>query len=401
MKVSVFMRGCFVALFSVVLGSGAFAGSWFDDFESYADQAAFDAHPQWGGADGKAEGRLSAGTGIMGGKSLLCQQTVVETRPRHSLHEGGGDPSAGRVDLWVYDDGSDIKSFDVIVANGANSIALGLRDTTVGSDTNYTFNGVATSVARSTGWHLLQFAVHGTNGATAQIDRQSVGSAVAALVAADHLTIDTTLGAGTDANQVWIDSVHWKFGTANAVLPARAPVVVLDDFDGGIANWNGTPNMFKAYITDDYSERDDGAEEDYARSCMDMNADTAGPRTASATFVSVVPWDGHYSVGFDYMNNPTWAAGYSGSWPNLTVAVTDGGSVNLGSDRSSGFIYGETSTFHFGAGSGVTITISGDDELTPPASNTEKEFVRFDSIYLMFDSLQALPPARVADWTQY
>lgn len=394
-----------IATFALTLVSGsAMAGAWFEEFTAYADQAAYDASTDWVAVDGKTKGELSAQFSLVNdNRSLLCQQFPAESRPSRDLHDGDDNPVEGRLDLWFYDNGIDVTAFDAVVANGANSIGVGLRDATAGSDTPYTctINGTVTEtpVARSTGWHLIQIAVHSVDGAEASLDGKTwAGNTLPALVAADTLTIYTNFGAASDHNTFWFDSIYWDPEDDDAYVPHAARVGIVEDFKNGLGNWTAPANMGLHHITDD------GAEEEAAGTgqCMDANADSVGPRRAEGLFPGVIPARGSFRVDFAYMNGPDWG-GPNRAWPNLNVSFQGLGStgfVSLGSDPVTGFTWGQTSTATLLAGSDLTLVVAGDDEATPPGSAAEMEFIRIDKFYLYINQFEE-PPLATTNWAVY
>lgn len=403
MSTPIAKRFWMAALALTLLSGSAQAGSWFEEFDGFADQTAYDASTDWTGAGGKTKGTLSTEHALANGKSLLCQQAPTESRPTRDTHDGDDLAVAGRVDAWFYDDGADIKAFDVAVANGVNSIAVGLRDAAVGSDTPYTcnINGTVTDtpVMRTMGWHLIQIAVHGTSGASASLDSQTwAGNSLPALVAADTMTIYTNFGNATDENKVWVDSLFWDPLDDDAYVPHSARVAIVEDFKAGLGNWTAPANIALHHITDD------GAEEEAAGTgqCMDANADSVGPRRAEGLFPAVIPARGSYRVDFAYMNGPDWG-GPNRAWPNLNVSFQGhGGSgfVSLGSAPVTGFTWGQTSAATMLAGSDLTIVVAGDDEATPPGSAAEMEFIRIDKFYLYINQFEEAPLG-ATNWAVY
>lgn len=397
------LKRFFVASFALTLLTGvAYPYSWFEDFEAYADQAAFDSAARWTAIDGKAKGTLSAEHAITTiGQSLLCQQSPVETRVQCSLRDDSVPPvvASGGLSVWFYDDGADIKAFDVVVANGANSVAVGLRDNQAGSATAYTYsvNGTvsSTGIDRSVGWHLIQVAVHSVNGTTMRLDTKTwAGNTLAALLKADTLTIHTNFGNAGDENKIWIDSIRWQTSDDEAYLPHNARVGVIEDFAAGLGNWSGPANVGFYYITDD------GAES--TGQSMDINADHVGPRYAEATIVGVIPVTGSYVTVFSYQNGPTWSNN-QGAWPNLTVAIegiSSTGSINLGNVRNDMWMGATSTAANFYAGGSVTLQVSGDPETIEPTSQPDVEFVRLDRFYI--DIVEFMDgPLGAGTWTVY
>lgn len=196
----------------------AFAGSWVDDFEGGVSG--------FGAADEKANGISSTTQARSGTKSMLCQQVPTETRPNRlcAQNSSGTPPTTGTVTLYVFDDGADIKAFDVRVSDDVVTAAIGLRDSSIGSSTNYTstLNGVtaATPVARSIGWHKFQFQVNSA-GVDLHIDNAGwAGSSFAGMTQIRRLQIQTNFGSPTDANNLWIDDAAFAEGSNFPVTKA-------------------------------------------------------------------------------------------------------------------------------------------------------------------------------------
>lgn len=381
----------FAALLVLAVSACSYAGGpWFDDFDYTTDA-------NWAKLDGKTTGTLST-THALGTRSYMLATAPAETRPTQNLHDSNDAVSAGLLNLWVYDDGSDIKQFDVTVLGNSTTVSLGLRDNTAGSSTNYTYafgsTVNVTTIARSTGWHLFQFAV-GASGTKVQIDKKDwSGNTFAGLTLADKLVIYSnfyTMGiAGPDSNTIWIDSVQWIPGAAAAVLPASARVYTFEPFENGTSHWSpraGT-NSTISFITDD------GA--DGTKKCMDVHDPDGNDRGVSGLFTGVVPFAGSYRVGFQYQNGPNWQTfGDFPVWGELTVTVNGTASVNLGSTKVSAFTYGETAILPglaANADLGIDITASGSPTVTG-------SLARFDSMYLVVTSLGL--PAAVNDWSMF
>lgn len=365
-------------------------GAFFDDFDYHADQTALDA--AWPAADSKISGRLDTAHAF-GHKSMRVEQTPAETRPRRDL--GTADsPDPGLLNLWFYDDGDDIKAFDITITDdGTNSASVGLRDDQAGSATNYvcTFNDstVDTAIPRSEGWHLVQIAVNPTSGTVVQIDKKDfAGNSLPALTGAGYVTVYTNFGNPSDANRVWIDTVQWKEGAEHAVLPADAWVTFIEHFDVlNTANWQplaGTAEVDVHHITD--------AGSDGSLGCIDVY-DGGGERGFHGLLTGVVPFHGKYRLGFDYENGGAYGGGL-GPWENLTVTMNGVSSVNCGSEQVSEWKRVETfPAVELTPGSDVHIEATADPSAGPG-------FCRLDNISLILTEFTT-PPSSAENWELY
>lgn len=363
-----------------LVSSAAFAGNpWFDWFEGYADQAALEVN--WPAAGGFISGRLDTAQVLSVTQSMRCEQLPTATRPTRDLED-----QAGTLSIWVYDDGEDIKQFDIRInqTDPANYVALGLRDNQAGVQTNYTcnINGTVsdTGIPRSTGWHLFQIQCFGT-GVYMKIDGKPwAGNTLGAMTKGNLLTIDTTFGAS--ANRIWVDSAGWSNSTvADRVLSTVSETYILDyGFEKDASNWSGSGTNTIFHATDDGCQSVAG--------CIDSrNQVDAGAAYAFQGYLpSAVPASGTYKLGFYYMNGP-------GGWnavDNLTVAINGQGAVNLGSTDIADwyFSHGETTEVSLSAGANLTITVTGTNQAFD-------SLTRFDHFYLIYTG------ADVSEWSQY
>lgn len=414
----------FSALFMVALAAPGFAGVWNDDFDGYASQTALE-NSDWSTAGGLAHGQLDDTNHFLVSRSMRIEKIPTETRPTRKLNDWDDEtktsgPSEGAVNLLIYDDGADIKAFDVAVENGANYVALGLRDDQVGVATEYTYsfsspsNFANTGIQRSTGWHMFQFSISSVDGTKVRIDNQSwTGNVSPSLTAADDLTFYTNFGSPTDANQVWIDFIVWNYG-AEYVDFQKTPVVEVDfsHFNSGTPGWQpieGTDTEITPITDDGYLPIL------YQWGCMDLFDQFGGTRgvefnsTISPGFIA--PVDGRYKVQFQHQNGPDWLMAYN-PWPMLTVSLNNKGGVNLGSDRSEGVMgvafqeywdnpyrseeeggplyvgsAGETDGVWLKAGEDFTVQIQS---ISNP--DTQLAFSRWDAFFLTLVEMGTEPP---------
>jgi hypothetical protein len=386
---------------SLCLVSGAFAaGSWFDDFEP----ATLDAG--WSGADGKANGVLDTTNHYIRTQSLRCEQYPTETRPTRSF---GGD-AEGFLSVWVYDDGADIKAFDIRVTNNAGTsyAALGLRDDQVGVDTEYTCNkdGVVTDtgIARSIGWHVFTFNSNDAAGTDAGsglpfvlgtemlIDaKRFTGNVLATLTNVEDVTIYTNFGSATDENKVWIDSIEWsalgewgqprQVRTGNISLAFQPPANLTewDVLSGSNTELTNAPDGIDT--TNLYLDAFDG--DGYLKG-FHYKGNMLVPRTANYTFEC------------PYQNGPTWDS--HNPWPDLTFKVGDTefneGSTTTGGTGIWGFVGapGDLNWYYrtrvpLIADDTISIEVTGD-----PLSSLPNCFVRLDRCELLYVNDYTPPP---------
>ncbi|HNT34198.1 MAG TPA: hypothetical protein PKH07_04295 [bacterium] len=383
MKKVQFLSMIFLGL--CLTASAAFAGTnWHDWFDGYANQAALEAN--WPAAGGYAAGQLDTARVLSTAQSMRCEQSPTATRPTRSLQDSGAAQN-GTLTLWVYDDGADLKQFDVRINQNAPAyyVALGLRDDQTGSQTNYTcnINGTvsSTGIPRSTGWHLFQIQCF-AGATTMKIDGKTFAGNSATGMKGDLVTIDTTFGSS--ANQVWVDSAGWMYTTAaDRNLSAVSETYILDyGFEKDAANWSGvgTNSTFHA--------KDDGCQS--IAGCLDSHngSGTGLPYAFQGSVTATVAQGGSYKMGFYYMNGPHSFDGIN----DLSVSVNGQGLVNLGSGNLATdqwvYSYGETGTFTLGPGSNaLTIAVGG----TNQGANSLARWDHFNLILV----------TGIEEWSQY
>ncbi|MBN1903010.1 hypothetical protein JW926_16930 [Candidatus Sumerlaeota bacterium] len=409
---------CISFILSLFLVSGAFAaGSWFDDFENYADQTALEAS-DWNALDGKADGILDSTNHFIRTQSMRCEQYPVETRPTRKMGNDVG-LSTGTLSLWFYDDGADIKSFDIRVSSPFHYVALGLRDDQVGVDTEYTCNkdGVVinTGVTRSTGWHVFLFNANVSSGTDKDnglpyelgtemlIDAQRFpGNVLDTMTLLLDLTIYTNLGNATDQNAIWVDSIQWlsvgavgmpkQTRMGNISLEFQPPVGTTEwqEFYGSATEVTNKPDGIDPtnYFLDAYDELG------YFKGFYYKGTMTV-PRTA------------YYVFECPYQNGPTWDT--HNPWPDLTFKVGDTefheGSTTTGGTGIWAYVgapgklnwYYRTHAPLIG-GDTISIEVTGD-----PLSPLQDCFVRLARCELLYVRDYAPPPITAVQnaWNLY
>jgi hypothetical protein len=400
-------------ILSLFLVSGAFAAaSWFDDFESYADQSALDA--VWSAADAKANGILDNANHFIGTQSMRCERYPTEIRATRSF----GEESEGMVNIWVYDDGADIKSFDIALKNATNYVGLGLRDNQVGVDTEYTCNkdgAVAnTGITRFQGWHLFQFnsnAAAGTEtgsglpfviGTEMVIDAQRfTGNVYATLTKVTDLIIYTNFGNATDENKVWVDSVEWS-AIAGWGVPRQARTGnISNEFQPpvGLTEWD-----VLAGSNTELTNAPDGG--DPANLHLDAFDPDGGLKGFYYKGSWIVPRTAYYVFECPFMNGPTWDE--HNPWPSLTFKVGDAefneGSTTTGVDWAYVAAPGDLNWYYrtkapLIGGDTINIEVTGD-----PLSTLPSCFVRIYRCELLYarDYTPPPPPTDVQGaWSLY
>lgn len=391
-------------------------GSWFDDFETYADQSAMDnpSNPlyKWDSADGKAKGILDTTGYHIKNKSMLCQQYPTETRPTRIIgYQKDSDPwipYQGCLSLWVYDDGADIKSFDIRVENATHYVGIGLRDDQVGVDTEYTCNkdGVVTNtgIARSKGWHVFQFSINnvaGTEaasglpyitGAEMMIDAQRwSGNVLTSMTEVTDLTIYTNFGNPTDENKIWIDSVQWLSVYVYPMGVPRAARMgnISNEFQPptGLSEWDVLAGSNTAL-----TNAPDGLDpSNLYLDAFDADGEVKGFYYKGTM---VVPRTAYYVFECPYMNGPTWDT--HNPWPDLTFKVGNTefkeGSTTTGDDWAYVASPGGLNWYYrthapLVGGDTISIEVTGDSLSTLPNC-----FVRISSCELLYVSDYTPPP---------
>jgi len=423
-------------LFSLVLVTGAFAaGSWFDDFEGYADQAAMDnpADPlqKWTGADGKLNGILDLVGQKIKNKSMRCEQYPTETRPTRKIGSliDNTEPTPdewtawqGCLSLWVYDDGADIKSFDVQIKNTTHYVGLGLRDNQLGVDTEYTCNkdGVVanTGITRSTGWHVFQINVNnaasGTESATGLpyvlgaemlLDAQRwSGNVLTSMTDATDVTIYTNFGSSTDENKIWVDSVEWS-ALGKLGVPHMARMGDIDDFQppNGLSDWD----VLSGSNTGLTNAPDGG---DPANLHLDAFDPDAGLKGFYYKGSMVVPKTATYILECPFMNGPSWETW--NPWPEMTFSIGGVIDFNVGSASTGpdwGYIDGNlndgTTNWNFRPrfslieGDPITIEVTGDSY--SPTINCFCRIYRFELLYISNYTPPPPPTRAQKNWILY
>jgi len=416
-------------ILSLALLPQAFAaGSWFDDFEGYADQAAMDspANPlyKWSGADGKLNGILDLAGQRIKNKSMRCEQYPTETRPTHKIgRQQDANPWVawqGCLSLWVYDDGADIKSFDIQIKNATHYVGLGLRDNQVGIDTEYTFNkdgAVAnTGIPRSKGWHVFQINVNqvaGINtetglpyviGAEMLLDSQRwSGNVLASMTDATDLTIYTNFGSSTDENKIWIDSMEWSawagepYGKIGVPLRVRMGEIDIFQPPNGIADWASLAGSNTA-LTNPHEDFP-GDVNNYVLDAFDPDAGLRGFYYQGSM---TIPRTANYVLECPYMNGPSWAP--HNPWPGLTFILNHVKQYNVGSSTTgSDWAYIEGSlNWNYRTrvgliqGAPIDIEVKGDTY-----SSTLNCFVRINSFELFYINDYTPPTQAQMSWNLY
>lgn len=180
---------------------------------------------RWGGTAGKAnavwDGTRSHTTGETPSGSMKLQRSPVATETRSRIVEMEGVTSRTVVSFWFYDDGDDIKAFNLLLKTDGDKhrIGISLRDDVVGEDTHYLaeVNGVFTSsgAVRSLGWHKAEFGFTPGEGVEVRIDGKSwIGNVYIEASYPDWFQFQTDVGTG--ANNVWVDDIGLSI---DAVLP--------------------------------------------------------------------------------------------------------------------------------------------------------------------------------------
>lgn len=184
-------------------------------FGSFANKIA----PVWDGNRNHTPGANPSG-------SLRLQRTPTTMETRGRISEMDGITSRTVISLWFYDDGDDIKYFNLMLQTDGEShrIGIGLDDSVVGEDAPYFFsvNGsnVSTGVMRSVGWHKAEFGFIPGTGVEGRVDGNGwVGNTFVHAAYPDwfHFRVDS----GTGANNIWVDDITLEIG---AELPPQNSV---------------------------------------------------------------------------------------------------------------------------------------------------------------------------------
>lgn len=401
-----------------VCGSAFAGGLWQDNFDQYANQVEFEAggsdgfnaDKDWDAFSGSASwtdyvlGKLDDTNHFIGTKSMRCERTPAETRPRHAVYDGDKNATQGYMAIFIYDDGADLKEFEVQLlsdAAGTSYVALGLHDDQVGTSTNYiqNVNGTITDtgIPRKVGWHYLQFSVKGDkSGTNLYIDNKEWGgNFVSTFTQAYYLVIN--VGFGTADNKIWVDYAKWEpyeILEDDKEFPTNPWMeYTFEKFTTNADRWASLPEAetLVTHITDDGYHAGLVPEN---LGCVDFY-DFGGLRGVRGTFAgspALVPITGRYQIFGYFMNGPEWPPTWSfGEWENLTVTVNGATTsvTNLGSDEVTGWYNPwaeppytpqyeglfETDGFWLVEGQSFTVEITG--------SNDDPNcLVRFDEITL-------------------
>lgn len=180
---------------------------------------------RWGGTAGKANAVWDATrnhtVGATQSGSLKLQRSPVAMETRTRIAEMDSITTRTVVSFWFYDDGDDVKAFNLLLKTDGDKhrIGISLRDAVVGEDTQYLaeVNGVFTSTGaiRSLGWHKAEFGFTPGEGVEVRVDGKGwLNNVFIEASYPDWFQFQTNFGTGD--NNVWVDDIGLSI---DAVLP--------------------------------------------------------------------------------------------------------------------------------------------------------------------------------------